>query len=419
MRTLAASATAALVLVSGLSGCTVARLGDPLPSASGGAPGPVAPSGAVTSDDPTASGHVDCDGRTPAGSVLGTDGGGLLVPAPVTGSPVQVVGGDGRYLALLGDGGVLAWSDEEPVPRPVPAPDGASGPLVDIVQVAADSRTAAARTRDGGVVVWGDQTAGQAGDGSSEQTPWPRPVRTADGQVLRGTSDLAVDGRTLAAVGADGRVLVWGDVRHGQLGDGGATGRAATATEVHGPDGRPLTDVVDVAVGGQHVVVATAAGEVLTWGSDSRGQLGTAGEATTGVPSVVAVPAPVVAVAANELDSYAVTDDGRVLAWGEDESGQTGTGGTGGQVRGPTVVPGLTDVACVEAGEAFAVALHRSGEVSTWGAGGKGQLAAGDEVQRRTPGAAFGPDGEPVRDALWVGTSERSLFVGVPGEGDG
>ncbi len=353
-----------------------------------------------------------CDRPGPPAPVLRTTAGGAL--APTSSTLVQATGGDGVFFGVTPDGRALTWSDDDPEPRPVPAPAGTGQPLGDVVQVAADGSTAAFLTRDGLVHVWSDNTSGQAGDGTRDPLTTPSTVTTEATVPLEEVVDVAVDGRTLAAVRSDGTVFVWGDTRHGQLGAGSAgQGPATTATPVTRPDGTVVDTVVDVAVGGQHVIAATREGRVLTWGSDSHGQLGTPGTAEVGAPTEADVPGVVTSVAASELDSFAVTDDGQVFAWGNDESGQTGTGGEGGLVGEPTPVAGAADVSCLVAGEAFAAALTTGGEVLSWGAGGRGQLAAGEVRQRREAGPALTDGGAEVTDASWVGASQRVLLVGV------
>ncbi|WP_336921892.1 RCC1 domain-containing protein [Aquipuribacter sp. SD81] len=300
--------------------------------------------------------------------------------------------------------------------------DGADEPrrLTDtgVVQVATDSSTAAYRTTAGAVLVWGDSSAGQSGQVLDLPVADPRRVIDAGGDPLGDVVDVAVDGRTLAAVTGAGTVLVWGDGRSGQLGPGRDPVAGAAPAPVLAADGRPLTDVVDVAVGGQHVLALTADGRVLSWGSDSHGQLGRVGGQDRdgdAVPRQVPLPGTVTGVAANELDSYATLADGTVMAWGNAESGQTGTDAVDTVLAVPQQVVGAEDVECVVAGEAFAAALTFDGRVLTWGAGGAGQLAAADERQRRTAGLALGDDAAPVTGVAWLGSGGRVLFAGVTG----
>ncbi len=71
----------------------------------------------------------------------------------------------------------------------------------------------------------------------------------------------------------------------------------------------------------------------------------------------------VIAVAAGDSHSLALTRNGDVVGWGEDYG------------LGLTVAPsGLRDVVAVAAGQGHSLALTRSGEVVAWGANGKGQI---------------------------------------------
>lgn len=142
--------------------------------------------------------------------------------------------------------------------------------------------------------------------------------------------------------------------------------------------------VVAVAAGEHHSLALTAAGDVYAFGSNREGQLG----ADTGgrdAPSPLAVlgPArgtpPAAAVAAGARHSAAVDAAGRCLAWGWSLHGQCGTGAAVPSVAAPTPVAGLGPLRCVgvAAGMASTLVCTEEGSVYAWGGNADGELGLG------------------------------------------
>ncbi|KAG0692673.1 RCC1 domain-containing protein 1 [Chionoecetes opilio] len=84
--------------------------------------------------------------------------------------------------------------------------------------------------------------------------------------------------------------------------------------------------VRDVAVGKEHSMALTVAGDVLTWGSGMRGQLGIGelcqSEKPVPVESLQGVP--VTAIACGAWHCVALSGSGDLYVWGWNESGQLG-----------------------------------------------------------------------------------------------
>jgi alpha-tubulin suppressor-like RCC1 family protein len=85
-------------------------------------------------------------------------------------------------------------------------------------------------------------------------------------QLVPGISNatqVATGGSSSVAVNADRRVLVWGDNSSGQLGNGVIGGSSFTPGLVQN-----LFDVRSVAVGSDHVLALLENGTVFAWGDD-------------------------------------------------------------------------------------------------------------------------------------------------------
>jgi len=90
--------------------------------------------------------------------------------------------------------------------------------------------------------------------------------------------------------------------------------------------------------------------------------------------------------------------DATVRCWGKNEFGQVGEGASDVQTR-PRSVPGLSGVAQVSVGDAFACALMDDSTVRCWGSSYYGALGLGDEAPRTTPTPVPG-----LRDVTQIAT---------------
>ncbi len=236
---------------------------------------------------------------------------------------------------------------------------------------------------------WGDNTYGQLGDGS-EGWEWdskvPIPV-----SGLTGAKSVSASGSAGLALMQDDTVMGWGNNGAGELGDGTITQRD-TPVPVSG-----LSGVTQIATGDQHSLALLANGTVEAWGYDDYDQLGPisaketcdSGVACVRRPTLVPGLSAVKAIAAGESYSLVLLDNGTVEAWGEGSWGQLGSGPIKGLEtcpeepvaegsrlcsREPVPVSGLSGVGAIAGGHGDSLALLEDGTVMAWGYNGAGQL---------------------------------------------
>jgi alpha-tubulin suppressor-like RCC1 family protein len=158
--------------------------------------------------------------------------------------------------------------------------------------------------------------------------------------------------------------------------------------------------VIAIAAGMLHNLALCSDGTLVSWGSNTAGQLGTADLAISysSVPIEVDRTGPlsgktVVAIAAGGRHSLALCSDGTVSAWGDNTHGELGNGSNTGS-RVPVAVSMTSALAAktvvkIAAGGHFdsnhSMALCSDGTLATWGGNFRGQLGTGDTSNRNLP----------------------------------
>ncbi len=141
-------------------------------------------------------------------------------------------------------------------------------------------------------------------------------------------------GRDLVLVWADNRLAAWGENVDGELGAVAASGYSSTPLAVTGTGALAGKTIVAVAAGQYHTLALSSDGKLAAWGLNADGELGNgdANYANSGVPVAVDQTSAqsalngktVVAIAAGGLHSLALCSDGTVAAWGANADGQLG-----------------------------------------------------------------------------------------------
>jgi alpha-tubulin suppressor-like RCC1 family protein len=337
------------------------------------------------------------------------------IPPGVTITAVRT--GCVHTLALTSTGKMLAWGDNSfgelgddlatessTTPVTVQLPAGTK-----ITAIRAGCGWSLALTSTGSVLSWGINNLGQLGNGtaSSDDVTVPRAVALPAGVKVRGIS--AGDATGLA-VTTDGHALGWGFNGDGQVGDG-TTSVQPAPVQVSLPDGVKVTAV---AAGQRHSLALTAGGQVLAWGFNGDGQLGTGNRDSSLVPVATRLPAgtKVSGLFAGCFHSVALTAAGRVFTWGAGARGQLGNGGTSAHATPVQVkMPAGTKVTGVSAGCSHTLALTAAGKVYAWGNGARGQLGNGFTVDQDRPVLVGLPAGR-LASAISSGpTSQSSLAI--------
>ena len=144
--------------------------------------------------------------------------------------------------------------------------------------------------------------------------------------------------------------------------------------------------VSGLATGHDHTCALDGAGGVLCWGSNTSGQLGSAGPPPGhGWPTRAAVPVTLVSLVAGGEHTCGLTASGAAYCWGSNAKGQLGNGTIGGTfVPAGPVSGGLTFVV-LSAGGSHTCGVTPNGSIYCWGSNASGQLGDGTQTDRATP----------------------------------
>lgn len=247
--------------------------------------------------------------------------------------------------------------------------------LSGIVAVAAGATHTLALKSDGTVYAWGNNTYGQIGDGTTTTRLSPAVAN------VTGIVAIAAGDYHSVALASDGRVWVWGRNSNGQIGKG-TTSTAESTPYVH----TTLTSASAVGAGANHTLVVKSDGTVWAFGLNGNGQLGDASTTQRTTPVQMSGVANATAVAGGDRHSLVLHADGALQAVGYNGFGQLGDSSTTQRI---TAVPvsGLTEVAAIAAGENFSIAVRSDGTFAAWGRNNSGQLGDGTTANRSVPTA--------------------------------
>lgn len=333
------------------------------------------------------------------------------------------------------------------LPEPIPL-------RLRIWSCAAGSRHCLALSEGGHVFSWGDNHCGQLGCGSVGYGHGaPKAVSGqwyVNGQWTPHTAGrvgfIAATENYSVCICTKGRLYEWGETPWQPPIIGlGAACMAMVPRWVVSPALQPgaVGRLTDLAVSSNHILVVTDRGFVLSWGDGNYGALGhdelwrvvpggpteilpkVWDESEWRIPKVVERLADlrIVAVAASDCTSLAVSDDGQVFGWGGD--GWTGTAGhgNGDAPTLPTPIPALAGhrVVSVFMGASVSTAVTADGRIFSWGLHDKDCLlghgpSVGEVwcpmVEQQPPGAppqAFDPGPQGDERVLYQPTVVAAL----------
>jgi alpha-tubulin suppressor-like RCC1 family protein len=304
--------------------------------------------------------------------------GGTAAPAAAASAPAAA--------AALAPPSAFAWGDNQ-VGNGSRATNEFDSPLsvtlpAAVRQIAASPSefASAAVLTTGQVEVWGSNAYGEAGPFAPNPTLSPHLI-----SGLTGIIQVAVGGGHVLALDSTGTVWSWGNNTYGQLGNG-----TTSSLPYSNPSPVPvpgINGVVQIAAGTNFSLALRGDGSVYAWGLNSAGQLGDGTTVSRDSPQVLpALAGEVSKLVAGSQTSYAIRPDGALLSWGDNSGGLLGRGPGPGFSATPTLVPGLTGVTQVASSAASTLAVASPGTTMwAWGPNSGGESGDGTTTAHATP----------------------------------
>jgi alpha-tubulin suppressor-like RCC1 family protein len=252
---------------------------------------------------------------------------------------------------------------DAPSTCPADAGDAAAGEVTAIVSGGFFS---CALTATGAVYCWGDNQAGNLGDGTMASSS--TPVRVG---CFAGATAIAVNRAQACALLGDGSVSCWG-LLWSSCSAGNCTATNTTSpTTVAG-----LTGATSISVGYDASCALLASGTVSCWGSNESGELGADAGGFSTTPVTIQGLTGVTALAVGDISACALVSDGSVHCWGNNQYGALGNGTTTNSST-PVTVSGVAGATAIATSADHACALLSGGSVACWGFNLDGQLGNG------------------------------------------
>ncbi|MDQ1124757.1 RCC1 domain-containing protein [Microbacterium trichothecenolyticum] len=300
-------------------------------------------------------------------------------------------------------------------------------PYTNVASLVGTNNGGVATLTDGSVKVWGLNTAGQCGDGTTDSprgwgvtpkstnSPYSAVVNspygssTTQGLFLRASSRATVVDVANPAVSAGTTEAVTVKVTAGtepivntavalSASSGAVLTQSSGTTDANGAfsttvtpgawttPGTVVTVKASSSAGAGFDSFAVLGSDLLVSGQNAHGELGIGSTASVLTPSQSSrvFPAPVKSVAGGNGFSFAVLTDGSVWGAGQNNAGQLGLGDTTDRATWARVSLAKTATA-VAATDGSGYALLSDGTVWGWGSNSSGRLGTGDQNGTTSP----------------------------------
>ena len=276
----------------------------------------------------------------------------------------------------------------------------------DVAEVSAGDLLTCARKGNGTVWCWG---AGYLGDGTYGQRTTPGQV-TALGNTV---AQVSTGGSSVCARKADGTLWCWGDNEFGIIGDG-TTVERLTPVQV----ATLGNTVAEVSVGDVFACARKTDGNVWCWGTNDHGQLGDGSTSDHFTPAVIiGLGKPAIQISANGRHACALRNDNQLGCWGSNFNGEVGDGTIIDRPLPEKVSVLPNNVVEVSAGVNHTTCARMAdGRVACWGLNSAGQLGDGTTVERRVPVQAIGPYAQAVpvpAGGGWISAALAFLLLAI------
>ncbi len=238
-------------------------------------------------------------------------------------------------------------------------------------------------TTAGAAYCWGDNDAGQLGNGTRVNSN--TAVAVLGGLTF---SKIFTGPYSTCALTTANALYCWGWASYSFLGDGQLNTAVSTPTAVN-TGGRTFNTV---SIGGRAVCAIDATGQAFCWGQNFAGQIGNNTTVSSPTPVAVQTALRFISLSSGFDFTCGVTTASQVACWGFNGNGQIGNGTTTNQLT--PFLHSINSVSEVRATEITACA--RAATVFCWGYGGGGTIGNGSFTSPQSTPVSIGSGMTPT-----------------------
>jgi len=260
-----------------------------------------------------------------------------------------------------------------------------------VICLSAGTAHSSALTSNGRLLIWGANSNGQLGNGTTVDVHSPTDITSR----FNLSADETIISVTLAfnhssALTSKGRVFFWGWNNEGQLGDGTRLDKS-TPTDITNQFNLSAGEtVIGLSLGYTHSSALTSTGRIFLWGSNAHGELGLGTTTATLIPTEntsrfnLLSGETIIQICLGVEFSIALTSTGRIFSWGENSYGQLGNHSLN-TVLFPTEItnyfylPEGEIIIHISSGGYHSSAITSNGQIFSWGNDAYAQLGNGEE----------------------------------------
>ena len=245
------------------------------------------------------------------------------------------------------------------------------------IQVSAGGSHSMAIDEDGNLWVWGDNTYGQIGNGSTTSSTTPVQITLSAEETFR---QVSAGQYHSMAIDVNGNLYAWGYNRYGQVGNATTTNKNVPVQIKKGLTFRKIS------AGESHSLAIDMSGNLWAWGLNNYGQVGN--KSTTNRTSPVQIKKGLffTEISAGASHSMAVDDEGQLWAWGNNENARLGDPSLGidQMAKEPIDIKYGTIFTKIAAGGAHSFGLDTERTLWGWGENEFGQVGSGTNKDEPT-----------------------------------
>ncbi|GAB5466907.1 MAG: hypothetical protein Kapaf2KO_23430 [Candidatus Kapaibacteriales bacterium] len=227
---------------------------------------------------------------------------------------------------------------------------------------------------------WGENTAGQLGDGTKENKNLPVLI---DSTML--WSQVTVGLFFSIGIAEDGSLWATGANNDGQLGIGEDPFFSSDTLVRVGSE----NDWTSIESGYGHTLALKSNGTLWSWGWNTSGQLGLSDTLERNIPTQIGTDSDWVKISTWFVHSGAIKDDGSLWTWGDNGKGELGFDG---EANLPTLVDLGTDWEEISFGSSFSIAKKADGTIWSCGWNNFGTLGLGNSISDTSRFTQIGSD---------------------------